>query len=66
MDDFIEALRAGEGFDYMSSYERCSNLSREDMREIIKEMIYAIECNSVGLLQSEILSIYDELADNLY
>ena len=66
MDKFIEALRAGKGFEHMASYENCADLSREDMRKIIQEMIYAIECRSVGLLESEVSAIYDELSENLY
>lgn len=66
MDKFIEALKSGKGFEYMSSYENCADLTREDMRMIIKEMIYAIESRSVGLLESEVSDIYNELSDNLY
>lgn len=66
MDKFIEALKSRKGFEFFSTYENCAGLSREDMRMILKEMIYAIESRSVGLLESEISAIYDELSDNLF
>lgn len=65
MDQFIKALKAGDGFDYLANSETCADLTLEDLRDIAKELIYAIECKSVGLLQSEIYAIYDGVSENL-
>ena len=63
MKSFIEALRNGKGFDYLTDYEKYSELSKDDLRNIAKELIYAIEDNN--LLGSEIEDIYDTVEENL-
>ena len=51
MKEFIEALNSGKGFDFLTDWEKYSELTKDQMRDIAKELVYAIE-NS-GLIESE-------------
>lgn len=65
MEKFIKALKAKQGFEFLTDYNNYSDLTKDDLRNIAKELIYAIECYSVGLLESEIQDIYKEVEENL-
>lgn len=63
MKEFIEALNSGKGFDYLTDWEKYSELTKDQMRDIAKELVYAIE-NS-GLIKSDINDIYETATENL-
>ena len=72
MKNFIEALNNGKGFDFLTDYEKYSELTKDQIRDIAKELIYAIENarTKSGLLESDIKDIYEtateELTDSYY
>ena len=57
MKNFVEALKSGKGFDFLTDYTKYSELTKDQIRDIAKELIYAIE--KAGLLESEITEIYE-------
>lgn len=63
MKEFIEALNSGKGFAYLTDYENYSELSKDELRDITKELIYAIE--ESGLINSDIQAVYDTAEENL-
>lgn len=63
MKEFIEALNSGKGFDFLTDWEKYSELTKDQMRDIAKELVYAIE-NS-GLIESDINDIYETTTENL-
>lgn len=63
MKEFIEALNNGKGFAYLTDYENYSELSKDELRDIAKELVYAIE-NS-GLIKSDINDVYETATENL-
>lgn len=63
MKQFIEALNNGEGFSFLTDYEKYSELSKDEIRDIAKELIYAIE--ESGLLKSDIAAVYETATEQL-
>lgn len=63
MKNFIEALNNGKGFAFLTDWEKYSELTKDQMRDIAKELVYAIE-NS-GLIESDINDIYETTTENL-
>lgn len=63
MKKFIEALNNGKGFEYLTDYEKYSELSNDELRDIAKELIYAIE--ESGLIKSDIQAVYATATENL-
>lgn len=63
MKKFIEALNNGKGFAFLTDWEKYSELTKDQMRDIAKELVYAIE-NS-GLIKSDINDIYETATENL-
>jgi hypothetical protein len=63
MKEFIEALNSGKGFAYLTDYENYSELSKDELRDIAKELIYAIE--ESGLIKSDIQAVYETATENL-
>lgn len=63
MKQFIKALKDNRGFDFLTDYNQYSELSKDELRDIAKELIYAIE--NTGLLQSEITEIYETAEEHL-
>lgn len=63
MKNFIEALKNGKGFDFLTDYEKYSELTKDQMRDIAKELVYAIEHS--GLIESDINDIYETATENL-
>lgn len=63
MKNFIKALNNGKGFDFLTDWEKYSELTKDQMRDIAKELVYAIE-NS-GLIESDIKDIYETTTENL-
>lgn len=63
MKNFVEALKNRQGFDFLTDYTKYSELTKDQMRDIAKELIYAIEKS--GLLESEITEIYETAEENL-
>ena len=63
MKNFIEALNNGKGFAFLTDWEKYSELTKDQMRDIAKELIYAIE-NS-GLIKSDINDVYETATENL-
>lgn len=63
MKNFIKALKDGKGFDFLTDWEEYSELTKDQMRDIAKELVYAIE-NS-GLIKSDINDIYETATENL-
>lgn len=63
MKQFIEALKNGEGFSFLTNYEKYSELSKDEIRDIAKELIYAIE--ESGLLKSDIAAVYETATEQL-
>lgn len=63
MKKFVEALKAREGFEFLTDYQKYSELTKDQIRDIAKELIYAIE--EAGLLESEITEIYETAEENL-
>lgn len=67
MKKFIEALNNGKGFDFLTDYEKYSELTKDQIRDIAKELIYAIENarTKSGLLESDIKDIYETATEEL-
>lgn len=63
MKQFIKVLKDKKGFDFLTDYNQYSELSKDELRDIAKELIYAIE--NTGLLQSEITEIYETAEEYL-
>ena len=63
MKNFIEALNNGKGFAFLTDWEKYSELTKDEMRDIAKELIYAIE--ESGLIKSDIKAVYDTAEENL-
>lgn len=63
MKKFIEALNNGKGFDFLTDYEKYSELTKDQIRDIAKELIYAIE--ESGLIKSDIQAVYDTATEEL-
>ena len=63
MKNFVEALKSGKGFDFLTDYTKYSELTKDQIRDIAKELIYAIE--KAGLLESEITEIYETAEEYL-
>ena len=63
MKKFIEALNNGKGFDFLTDYEKYSELTKDQIRDIAKELIYAIE--ESGLIKSDIKDIYETATEEL-
>ena len=63
MKQFIEALKNGEGYPFLTDYKKYSELTKDEMRDIAKELIYAIE--ESGLINSDIQAVYDTAEENL-
>lgn len=63
MKGFIEALNSGKGFAYLTDYENYSELSKDELRDIAKELIYAIE--ESGLIKSDIQAVYETATEEL-
>ena len=63
MKNFIEALNNRKGFDFLTDWEKYSELTKDQIRDIAKELVYAIE-NS-GLIESDINDIYETATENL-
>ena len=63
MKKFIEALNNGKGFDFLTNYEKYSELTKDQIRDIAKELIYAIE--ESGLIKSDIKDIYETATEEL-
>lgn len=67
MKNFIEALNNGKGFAFLTDWEKYSELTKDQMRDIAKELIYAIENarTKSGLLESDIKDIYETATEEL-
>ena len=63
MKQFIEALNNGKGFDFLTDYEKYSELTKDQIRDIAKELIYAIE--ESGLIKSDIQAVYETATEEL-
>ena len=63
MKKFIEALNNGKGYDFLTDYEKYSELTKDQIRDIAKELIYAIE--ESGLIKSDIKDIYETATEEL-
>ena len=63
MKNFVEALKNRQGFDFLTDYTKYSELTKDQMRDIAKELIYAIE--ESGLIKSDIQAVYDTAEENL-
>ena len=63
MKNFLEALNSGKGFEFLTDYEKYSELTKDQIRDIAKELIYAIEKS--GLLESDIKDVYATATENL-
>ena len=63
MKQFIEALKNGEGFSFLTDYEKYSELTKDEMRDIAKELINAIE--KTEQMNSDIQAYYDTAEKNL-
>ncbi len=63
MKKFIEALNNGKGFDFLTDYEKYSELTKDQIRDIAKELIYAIE--ESGLIKSDIQAVYETATEEL-
>lgn len=63
MKEFIEALNSGKGFAYLTDYENYSELTKDELRDIAKELVYAIE--ESGLIKSDIQAVYATATENL-
>ena len=63
MKKFIEALNSGKGFDFLTDYEKYSELTKDQIRDIAKELIYAIE--ESGLIKSDIQAVYETATEEL-
>jgi hypothetical protein len=62
MNNFLDAVKNGNGFDFLSNYETYSTLTHDEIREIARELFYALESldNSI-----EIENAFDEIESNL-
>ena len=63
ISEFVRVLQDGKGFNYLTDYDQYSKLSKDQIRDIAKELIYAIE--HTGLLGCEIEDIYKTVEENL-
>lgn len=63
MKQFIEALKNGEGFSFLTDDKTYSELSKREILGIAQELMYAIE--ESGLLKSDIQDVYNTAAENL-
>ena len=62
MDNFLDNMDEGNGFTFLSDYESYGELSKDELRCIAKEAIYAMEkyCD-----KSIIENIRDTMRENL-
>lgn len=63
MKNFVDALKSRKGFEFLTSYEKYSELTKNELIDIAKELIYAIE--ESGQLEETIEEIYETAAENL-
>lgn len=63
MEEFLKAMNDGKELIFLSNYEKYQNLSYEDLRNIAKELCYAIKV--ANLLQREKEKIFKTAIENL-
>ena len=63
MEEFLEAMNNGKGLDFLSDYKKYQKLSYDDLRNISKELCYAIE--DADLLKGEKEDIFEIATENL-
>lgn len=63
MKNFVDALKSRKGFEFLTTYEKYSELTKNELIDIAKELIYAIE--ESGLLEQTIEEIYETAEKNL-
>ena len=63
MEEFLKAMNNGMGLTFLSNYEKYQNLSYDDLRNIAKELCYAIE--DADLLKGEKEDIFEIATENL-
>ena len=63
MKNFVEALKNRQGFDFLTDYTKYSELTKDQIRDIAKELIYAIE--ESGLIKSDIQAVYETATEEL-
>lgn len=63
MKNFVDALKSRKGFEFLTDYKKYSELTKDELRDIAKELIYAIE--ESGQLEQTIEEIYETAEENL-
>lgn len=63
MKNFVDALKSRKGFEFLTTYEKYSELTKNELIDIAKELIYAIE--ESGQLEQTIEEIYETAEENL-
>lgn len=63
MEEFLNAMNNGMGLTFLSNHEKYQNLSYDDLRNIAKELCYAIE--DADLLKGEKEDIFEIATENL-
>ena len=64
MREFINALVKQNGATFLSDYEKYRDLSTDDIRRIVIELIYAIECSN-DILEIDKKNIFENCAESL-
>ena len=62
LEKFVKAMKEEKGFQFFTDYKKYSNLSKDELRNIAKELIYAIQKKTDVYDRSR---IYNEVEDNL-
>ena len=70
INDFLDAVKAGNGLDYLKKDETSQILTKDDLRDIASELLYALESisNSPDTddgIDSLIENAFDEIESNL-